>query len=222
MLRALTNTLLSPFGLHLLRIPRSIPKSDTRKHSLVELLAQTEGMTSVEEAIMLYDLAREVTEGCIMEVGSYRGRSTVALGKGSLDGHQLPVFAIDPHENFVGLLGGQFGPEDRAAFYRVMLSTECYRIVRLVNLSSEVLSKGWNRKIALLWIDGDHSYEGVKRDFECWEPHLLNNAVLAFDDSLNHECGVYKVVEDLLAGGRYVKRVVVGKVTVLVQGDNST
>ena len=52
---------------------------------------RTEGMVSFDEAVLLYYLAREVRSGCIVEVGSYRGRSSVFLGRGSLDGANVPV-----------------------------------------------------------------------------------------------------------------------------------
>jgi len=196
--------------------PQPPPCSEQRLVQPLEgYVDATEGMTSFEEASLLYRLATEVRHGCIVEVGSYRGRSSVALGRGSLDGHRVPVFAIDPHEEFTGILGGQFGPEDRAAFYRAMLETDCYQIVRLVNLSSEVVAPNWTQSVGLLWIDGDHSYEGVKRDFDCWLPHLTAEASVAFDDSLDLKIGPFQLIAELLDTGSFQRTTVVGKVTVL-------
>jgi hypothetical protein len=172
-------------------------------------------MTSFEEASLLYRLAKETKNGCIIEVGSYRGRSTVALGRGSLDGHRAAVYAVDPHEEFVGILGGRFGPEDRAAFFRAMLDTGCYQVVRLVNLSSEVVAPNWTRPVGLLWIDGDHTYEGVRRDVDCWLPHLTREAMIAFDDSLTCDLGPYKLIAEMLETGQFRRTEVVGKTTVL-------
>src|SRR5580698_9485727 len=45
------------------------------------------GMVSLDVAELLYSLARDVSVGVIVEVGSYRGRSTVALALGSRAGH---------------------------------------------------------------------------------------------------------------------------------------
>lgn len=176
---------------------------------------RTQGMTSFEESSLLYELAKETKVGCIIEVGSYRGRSTVALGRGSLDGHRAPVYAIDPHEEFVGVLGGVFGPEDRAAFYRAMLDTGCYDVVRLINLSSEIVAPNWTKPVSLLWIDGDHSYEGVKRDFDCWSPHLTADATVVFDDSLDPTIGPYRLIQEMLPTNLFEKTEVAGKVTAL-------
>src|SRR4051795_11772941 len=71
-------------------------------------LSLTEGMTSMDEAMLLYQLALEVRNGCIVEIGAYRGRTTVALGRGSIDGARVPVFTIEPHQVFTGALGGRF------------------------------------------------------------------------------------------------------------------
>lgn len=166
----------------------------------------------MEEAELLYHLAREAAGGCIVEVGSYRGRSTVALALGAADGARAPVYAIEPHETFVGALGGEFGPRDRAAFFRTMLRTGCYRNVRLVNLTSEVVASGWHLPIALLWIDGDHTYEGVRRDFDSWSPHLTADATIAFDDTDHEDLGPHRVLSELLDSGQVEPRAAVGKV----------
>jgi len=180
-----------------------------------EFLARTEGFTSFEEVMLLYDLAREVRSGCIVEVGAYRGRSTVALGRGSLDGHRAPVFSIEPHQAFTGVLGGRFGPADAGAFHRAMLETGCYHVVRLVSLSSEQVTPGWHQQVALLWIDGDHRYEGVRRDFDSWRPYLIPGATIVFDDASDPAIGPYRLIVELLAAGGYKKVREFGKIVVL-------
>jgi hypothetical protein len=166
---------------------------------------------SPDAAVLLYDLARQVCEGCIVEVGSYRGRSTVVLARGAEHGHGARVYAVEPHEPFVGPRGGEFGPEDRAAFFRNMVRTGAYRTVRLLNTSSEVLAPGWKEPVALLWLDGDHSYEGVRRDFDAWAPHLLPRCDLVLDDTDDPELGPQRLVEEL-TGTEWVEVARVGQV----------
>jgi hypothetical protein len=186
-----------------------------QRQDFQEIMKKTDGMISLEEAFLLYNLAKDIKEHCIVEVGSYRGRSTIALGLGSLDGNQVPVYAIEPHEDFIGVLGGIFGAQDRGWFYKAMLDSSCYLIVRLINLSSEKVAPNWDRKIGLLWIDGDHTYEGVKRDFNCWFPHIIDGAMVAFDDSTNTQLGPYRLIEDLLATRKFEVAHIAGKITVL-------
>jgi MMP 1-O-methyltransferase len=154
-----------------------------------------------DAALLLYGLAREVREGCIVEVGSYRGRSTVVLARGSEHGNGARVYAVEPHEPFVGPRGGQFGPEDRAAFFRNMLRTGAYRTVHLLNTSSEIVAQGWKEPVALLWLDGDHSYDGVRRDFDAWAPHFLPGCDLVLDDTDDPELGPQQLVEELTRAG---------------------
>jgi MMP 1-O-methyltransferase len=75
--------------------------------------------------------------------------------------------------------------------------------VRLVNLSSEVVCGGWTRPIGLLWIDGDHTAEGVRRDFSSWEPFLRPDAVVAFHDVHDPDGGPAQLVESLCADGSW-------------------
>lgn len=156
-----------------------------------------QGSVTEEEAGELMRLASEVPpDTCIVEVGSHRGRSTAALALGA---NGAPVYAIEPHERFEGTYGATFGPEDRRAFFENMLRVGVVEDVRLVNLSSEVVSRGWTRPIGLLWIDGDHTLEGVRRDFEAWEPFLQPGGVVAFHDALDPAGGPAQVIEALLA-----------------------
>lgn len=126
-----------------------------------------EGQISPKECLLIFKLAAKVSSGCIIEVESYRGRSTVALALGSLRNSKVPVYAIEPHQPYTGVLGGQFGPKDRVEFIKNILRTGVVEIVRLVNLSSEMVSKDWKKDISLRWLDGAHNYEGVKRDLKC-------------------------------------------------------
>jgi hypothetical protein len=96
-----------------------------------------------------------------------------------------------------------------------MLRSKCHRIVRLVELPSAIVAAGWRRPISLLWIDGDHSYEGVRSDVDCWLPHLAPTATMAFDDATDQRIGPCQVVGELLASGQFTESHAVGKVRVL-------
>ena len=66
-------------------------------------------------------------------------------------------------------------------------------------------------KIDLIFIDGDHTYEGVKRDWELFLPHLSEFGVVVFHDTLwdlrpdkklaRTDMGVPRFVEELRAAG---------------------
>ena len=182
----------------------------------LRVVAGIPGMITMEEADFLYRLAASVSTGCIVEVGSYRGRSTtaLALGAGS-SGRQIPVFAVDPHEERTGAMGGQFGAEDRAQFFRSMLSTKCYRIVRLVNLSSETVSPGWSSPVGLVWLDGDHTHEAVRRDVEAWMPHLVSGGLIAFHDAQKPDLGPAMLIEEMVRSGDHEELEGAGSIRVI-------
>lgn len=192
------------FGKHGLRAVRDVWK-----------ISSIEGMVSMDECMLLYEAAAAVSSGVIVEVGSYRGQSTAALALGSLRGARVPVYAIEPHEEFRGVLGATFGPADRVAFFRNMLRAGTSRLVRLVNLSSEHVVSGWPHSVTLLWIDGDHRYDAVRRDFDTWRPFLADDALVAFHDSTMPGIGPDRLVAELCESHAFAPVQVVGTVTVL-------
>jgi Methyltransferase domain len=68
--------------------------------------------------------------------------------------------------------------------------------------TSEQAEASWNDPVALLWIDGDHAYESVKRDLLSWERHLLPGAVVALHDTFLPEGPERAVREQLIASGQ--------------------
>ena len=72
-----------------------------------------------------------------------------------------------------------------------MLRTGCWNNVRLLNVSSEILSPGWKHEIELLWIDGDHRYEATKSPaiynrFKYLEP--MREAVVRYENHIVQLC----------------------------------
>src|SRR5918997_470957 len=61
-------------------------------------LDELPGWLSYEEGETLYRLAERCTgRGAIVEIGSWRGKSTTCLGLGSKAGNSTRVFAVDRH-----------------------------------------------------------------------------------------------------------------------------
>jgi predicted O-methyltransferase YrrM len=157
-----------------------------------------EGQISRAEARALVELARDTAPGtAIVEVGTFRGRSTTALALGSRLGRRNRVFAVDPHEKFTGVFGGAFGPKDQAALYRNITRADVGDIVAVVSLPSRAAARSWTEKnVSLLWIDGDHRYEAVFSDYSAWSGFLIAGGIVAFHDRA--ALGVAKLVEELV------------------------
>jgi predicted O-methyltransferase YrrM len=143
--------------------------------------------------------------GAIVEIGSFKGRSTVMLAKVASHYGLGPVVAIDPHNSPI-LLDHQVNSE--ASSYQDFLDS-----LHAAGVSNHVeshrarstdVSSSWNRPIRLLWIDGDHSYEGAKKDLNGFFPQLVPLGVVAFHDALNAFPGPIRVfVEDVLHSDRF-------------------
>lgn len=174
-----------------------------------------EGLMTDTEVRLLRRLASEVREGCIVEIGSYHGRSTVALAQGAREGAGRPVYAVDPYLSFRGPLGKKFGPRDKIAFMRNVVFAGLAEGIWTVHLPSEQAARSWDTPVSLLWIDGDHTYEGVRKDWESWAPFLVPGGRAAFHDSLDPRLGVFRLIPEILEGQGFRRVEVVDKVTVL-------
>jgi predicted O-methyltransferase YrrM len=147
-------------------------------------LSEIEGQITSDEASELARLASEVQPNQdIVEIGSYRGRSTCALAVGSIRGHGNRVYAVDPHVEFVGPKGGHYGPADQAVLYENLSRMRLGEIVAIVSLPSQSAARAWpGESIGLLWIDGDHNYPAVLADVDAGYPHVVHGGIIAFHD----------------------------------------
>lgn len=144
-------------------------------------------------------------QGAIVEIGSYRGRSTVMLAKVAAHYGLGPIVAIDPHNS--PILVNPDGSNSKSSYEDFLHSIRAAGIEKHVEphlAYSKEVSSGWNRPIRLLWIDGDHSYPGAKADFEGFLPHLVPNGVIALHDALSNFEGPIRVfVEEMLRSDRF-------------------
>ena len=143
--------------------------------------------------------------GSIVEIGSFKGKSTVALAT-VCDRYGFgPVVAIDPHAGLSYL--GPHMPQQSPTFDEFLASLKGAGVEHKVEFHrafSRDVASSWNRPIRLLWIDGDHSYKGCKEDFDLFSPHLADGAVVAFHDALNAFDGPIRVfVEEILRSNRF-------------------
>ena len=116
-----------------------------------------------------------------------------------------PVVAIDPHNSPILL---DLGTNPEASTYQDFLNSISTagvsgHVEPHLAYSTEVAST-WKRPIRVLWIDGDHSYDGVKKDLEGFLPHMVPFGVVAMHDALNVCPGPIRVfVENILRSDRF-------------------
>lgn len=157
-------------------------------------------LTEREARFLALVAACAPAQGVILEIGSFKGKSTVGLASVAMRYGLGPVVTVDPHSGpsvtdpDVGASGSSWD-DFRAALRTagVESAVEAHRAY------SRDLARGWNRPIRFLWIDGDHTYRGSKEDIDLFRPHLVNGAIVALHDVLHTFEGPVRVfAEDLL------------------------
>ncbi len=162
-----------------------------------------EGWLSKKEGDALYKLASEAG-GVIVEIGSYKGKSTIQLALGSKNGCREKIYAVDPHTGSQEhQKKGQVWTFDE--FIRNISNARVDDIIEpLVMTSQQAVSRFEDNSISLIFIDGSHEYEDVKNDFFSWYPKIKEGGIMAFHDSLAWQ-GVKKVVKENIYKSRNFK-----------------
>lgn len=174
---------------------------------LDELLDGVEGYLHPDEPAFLASLAAQVQPPhCIVEIGSFRGRSTIALAYGAADG--VYVWSVDPHEEH-DVQGLPFGGADNQAFMLNVSRAGAGHKVRAVNLPSHLaIASFWNElvdfRLGLLFIDGAHDYHDVSIDVRLWGRLLVDDGILALHDANTWE-GPTRVADELAADFRWTE-----------------
>ncbi|MFH1181256.1 MAG: class I SAM-dependent methyltransferase [bacterium] len=142
------------------------------------------GWLTEAEGFSLYNIAKKIKTGnVIVEVGSWKGKSTICLGNGSKDGNKVRIFAIDPH---IGSSEHQkmFGKVDTLEEFKQNIDrASIAEFVEPIRDTSENAAEKLCQRIEFVFIDGAHEYNFVKLDFKLWFSKVINGGVLAFHDS---------------------------------------
>lgn len=163
------------------------------------------GWLSDLEACQLYELAQRAT--LAVELGSWQGKSSVIIAGGLSEKPDARLFCVDP-----------FGKDENAEYQRLyydpLLETMeraqeqafadhirqagLSSIVQVVRGYSFDVVRTWTTPIDLLFIDANHEYEAVRRDFEQWTPFLGVGGVVALHDVSSAWPGPIRVRDEML------------------------
>lgn len=172
--------------------------SFTKIDQVLDQINKIDGLILNSEGIKLYSLAEKYSKlGCIVEIGSFKGKSTICLAKGSKDGANRKVYAIDPHTG-----EGDWQKEHGKTwtfdeFIQNVKNNHVADIVfPIVKTSIEAISD-IKEPIGMIFIDGCHEYDMVKLDSELWFPKLVYGGMIAFHDVMGWE-GPNRAVKELI------------------------
>ncbi len=141
----------------------------------------------------LIELASQVpADQAIVELGSFRGRSTGHLALGSHRGNGAPVHAFDPwdegvipdgYERHARSVVEYTRSETREAFDAHMKLTGASEYVTAHQATATDGAKDYDGpKVGLLFHDALHDYDNVFNDLKAWLPHMARNAVVVLHD----------------------------------------
>ncbi len=134
----------------------------------------------------LYHYAQKAA-GPIVEIGTLRGNTAIVLAAGTRAGHKQRVYAIDPCTS------------TNAPFSRLWRNIEQARMQDWIFPIRARSQDVWLRlEIALLFIDGDHSYAGVKRDLAWVDLVKPGGIVVLHDYNTNPKYGVKRAVDEYM------------------------
>lgn len=139
----------------------------------------------------LYDrIVADAREGAVfVELGVYAARSLAYLAQQvQASGKQISIYGVD-----------RFDEISLATVADSLRQCGCEG-VELVKLDSAEAAKCFpDGSIDFIFIDADHSYEGVARDIAAWRPKMKFSGTMAGHDRVR--IGVHKAVME--AFGRY-------------------
>lgn len=180
------------------------------QRSLDELLAVVEGVDgwlSSDQAARLYAAAATTRTGDqIVEIGSFRGRSTIVLADAAPEG--VEVIAIDPHA------GNDRGPrqisgfveqaaDDHDAFNANLAAAGVTDRVRHVREFSHLAHDEVTGTIAVLFVDGAHRYAPAQADIHDWGARVSDGGTMLIHDSFSSVGVTLAITRELIFGRRF-------------------
>jgi predicted O-methyltransferase YrrM len=176
---------------------------------ILQAMQRIPGYLSEEEADLLIAAAAHTLRtleraDCVVELGSFHGRSTVLLGMVAKTVRpEAKVYAIDPHQGEISSSDPSFNVEPSfGPFLRNISNAGLIDIVIPIKERSGDVQ--WNRPIGLLFIDALHDYDSVAQDFARFAPWVVPGGLIAFHD-YGHPYfpGVATFVDEIVDRGSY-------------------
>jgi Methyltransferase domain len=166
-----------------------------------------DGWLSPAQARRLYAAAAACPPGGrIVEIGSFRGRSTIVLAAASSPA--VEVVAIDPHA------GSDRGPReidgyarearaDRAAFENNLAAAGVAARVRHVAARSDDALGQVDGPVHVLFVDGAHRFRPARADLHDWGARVADGGTLLLHDAFSSVGVTLAILRELVPGPRF-------------------
>lgn len=147
------------------------------------------GWITDDQRTWLYKTASDCPrDEVIVEIGAWKGKSTVILAWGSKSGNRAHVISIDPHEA-TPAYWIERGGTPVCTWEQYKANIEASGVADVVvpyrTTSLKALEHLNNQPVYLLFIDGDHDY--AAQDADAWQRTVVKGGYIALHDSKRRE-----------------------------------
>jgi MMP 1-O-methyltransferase len=149
-------------------LPAGLPKL---QRATLAAVREIDGWLLDEDVLKLYELAFLAT-GPVLEIGTYRGRSAVVIGRALRDaGGDRRLYSLD------------VDPRELQIAARTIASYELADRVLLVrSTAARFLRRASGLAPSLVFVDGDHTRSGVARDLRTLRAHVPAGGMVLLHD----------------------------------------
>jgi preprotein translocase subunit Sec61beta/cephalosporin hydroxylase len=144
-----------------------------------------------------YELMREVAPRLFVELGVWKGESYFAFCQSAAENNiNVRCVGVDTWQGDIHM--GELDAEIREDVAEYNWRYSSFSELKPVSFT-EALHNFEDGTIDLLHIDGAHTYEAVRSDFESWLPKLATNGVILFHDVVVRDrgFGVWKLWQEI-------------------------
>ena len=148
-------------------------------------------MITPEEAGFFYDeLIKLPDAGSMLDIGTGLGHSATMFAKAK---PSWIIYTIDPYREY---FDDRFDKNIRIGGIETALAwfekEGVTNVLRIVGDSTQI---PWNIRLDAVFIDGNHAYDYVKKDFEKFRPFVKKGGIILFHDA--HLRGPEQLIKEI-------------------------
>lgn len=147
----------------------------------------------------------QIDKGIFVEIGIWKGKSITFMAEKVRELHKIIlIYAIDTFEGTSYEPSLMMDPDVASgSLYEKYLENiaPVSEYILTIRKSSHLAYKYFSDEcIDVLFIDGDHCYDAVKKDIELWYPKVKPGGIISGHDFGDHAPGVKQAVKELIPG----------------------